>query len=136
MQGDPRSGGGDEVHDTAVSDTVQAQPVERHQPWCDLRQHELAEADAMGQSGCVGRYIRHGAVGGWVAEDVPDQSADAPEQGAGARLVVDWRPAEGWNSLRPEEAAELSGLLTRLLAEHRRPAGTRRRYAWARRKSV
>jgi hypothetical protein len=74
----------------------------------------LAVADALGPSGCVGRYIEHGVVGGWVTQD-------APERGSGSRFVIDWRPAEGWNSIRPEEAADLSGLLARLLAEHRRP---------------
>jgi hypothetical protein len=118
------------MHDTVVRDSVQAHEVARHEPWCDLRQHALAVADAMGPSGCVGRYIEQGVMGGWVTED-------APEPGTGSRLVVDWRPSEGWNSLRPEEAAELSGLLTRLLAEYRRPAPApaRRLFAGRRRQA-
>jgi hypothetical protein len=118
--------GGDEVYDTVVSDTVQALPVEPHEPWCDLEQHALALEDSVGGSGCVGRYIRHGRGGGWVTED-------APEHGTGPRFVLDWGPAEGWTSLRPEEAAELSGLLARLVAEHRRPTPVRRLFAWSRR---
>jgi hypothetical protein len=66
---------------------------------------------------------------------------DVAPPGAGPRLVVDWHPAEGWSSLTPEEAADLRGLLDRLLAEHgtatpalsvvprRSVAGTRRRSA-------
>ncbi len=97
------------VHETVVDHPAQAQPGERHQPWCDLRQHALARAEAMGPSGCVGRYVSSGGVGGWIAED-------AQEPGTGARIVLDWRPAEGWSSLRPDEVEQLSGLLDRLLA--------------------
>jgi hypothetical protein len=101
------------VHDTVVEDPAQA--GERHEPWCDLRQHALARAEATGPSGCVGRYVSSGAAGGWIAED-------AQEPGTGARIVLDWRPAEGWSSLRPDEVEQLSGLLARLLAEQRRSA--------------
>ena len=102
------------MHDTVVEETVQAAALERHEPWCDLRQHALARDEAIGPSGCVGRYIQHGVLGGWVAEDAQ-----------GTRFVVDWRPAEGWSSLRPDEAVQLSGLLDRLMAEYRRPAARR-----------
>jgi hypothetical protein len=108
------------VHETVVDHPAQAQPGERHEPWCDLRQHALARAEAMGPSGCVGRYVSSGGVGGWIAED-------AQEPGTGARIVLDWRPAEGWSSLRPDEVEQLSGLLDRLLAEQRQPAPV----AWA-----
>jgi hypothetical protein len=117
------------VHDTVVEAPVQTVEAERHEPWCDHRQHALARADAVGPSGCVGRYVQHGVVGGWVAED-------GPEQIVGARFVVDWRPAEGWDSLRPEEAAELTGLLNRLLAEYRRPAPARWSFPWSRRRTA
>lgn len=119
---------GDDVHDTVVSDTAPARPVERHEPWCDLEQHALALEDSVGPSGCVGRYIRQGVGGGYVTEDAPDQ-------GSGPRVVVDWQPAEGWISLRPEEAAELSRLLARLVSEYRRPGPARRLFAWGRRQS-
>lgn len=114
------------MHDTVVRDAAPATPLKRHQPWCDLRQHALARAEATGPSGCVGRYVQHGAAGGWVTDD-------APEQGTGSRFVVDFRPAEGWASLRPEEAAELCGLLARLLGEYERPTPRRRLFSWGRR---
>lgn len=113
------------MHDAVVETTVEARQVERHQPWCDRHQHALALADTIGPAGCVSRYIRHGTVGGWVTEDVPTR-------GTGVRFVVDWRPGEGWDSLRPDEVAELSGLLTHLLGEYRRPSA-RRSSAWSRR---
>ncbi len=84
----------------------------RHETWCDRRQHALAMADAAGPTGCVGRYIQEGTAGGWIADDSSDPSA-------GSRFIVDWAPAEGWSSLRPEEAAELGALLARLLGEYR-----------------
>ena len=112
------------MHDAVVGATVEAQPVDRHRPWCARHQHALALADAIGPAGCVSRYIRHGTVGGWVTED-------APTQGGGVRFVVDWRPGEGWSSLRPEEVADLSGLLACLTEEFRLPATARRLSAWS-----
>jgi hypothetical protein len=88
-------------------------PAERHEPWCDRQQHALAGTETLGPSGCVGRYVEHGAAGGWIADDAPQSDP---------RLVVDWQPAEGWAAMTPEEAADLSGLLARLMAEYRRGA--------------
>jgi len=85
--------------------------AESHEPWCDRRQHALAGAEAVGPSGCVGRYVEHGSAGGWIADEAPQSDP---------RLVVDWQPADGWAAMTPEEAAELSGLLARLMAEYRR----------------
>lgn len=114
------------MHDTVVEATVERPPVERHQPWCDRHQHALAVADTIGPAGCVSRYIQHGSVGGWVTED-------GPTQVDGVRFVVDWRPGEGWSSLRPDEVADLGGLLARLTEEYRRSETTRRLPAWSRR---
>ncbi|HLM03717.1 MAG TPA: hypothetical protein VK402_00860 [Blastococcus sp.] len=104
------------MRDTVREDTPRnAGAPERHEPWCDRRQHALALAETLGPSGCVGRYVASGSAGGWIADE-------APEADHGPRLVVDWQPAEGWNAVTPEEAADLSGLLARLLAEYRRGA--------------
>jgi hypothetical protein len=90
-------------------------PAERHEPWCDRRQHALAGSETVTPSGCVGRYVEHGAAGGWIADEAPESDP---------RLVLDWQPADGWTSMTPEEAADLSGLLARLMAEYRRGART------------
>ena len=86
---------------------------DHHEPWCDRRQHALAGAEAVGPSGCVGRYVEHGSAGGWIADEAA---------GSDPRVVLDWQPANGWTAMTPEEAADLSGLLARLMAEYRRGA--------------
>lgn len=91
------------------TDTPARHTTEGHEPWCDLAQHALTLESGLDALACVGPYTRNGSVGGWL-------SGNDSEDGS-ARIAVDWRPAD-WESLTPQEAADLLGFLAAMLAQY------------------
>ncbi len=82
----------------------------RHAPWCDVEEHaQAAEEDPGRTVGCVGRPIEVGPVGGWLTNNDSDDGS--------TRIAVDWKPAD-WQSLTPQEVAELAGFCALVLVEH------------------